>query len=75
MTVDCIVLNEDGAVAKIIERVKSHDVVLVCGGSPVIGDMHCGKMDFKVIDIFTSKNVPEHGHYRVDFRTGKPLRY
>lgn len=24
---------------------------------------------------FKRSGYPEHGHYRVDFRTGKPLRY
>lgn len=75
-------LDDPESVTQIMDRVyadPTNIIIVVCNGafSPyhervVFGDI-LGAIDLPVINIKSA--APEYGHYRVNFRTGKPLRY
>lgn len=76
-----VILTSDNAVERIAEHIRNGDqqVLVIGAGSPSIihGDLHCGRnlADLAVKVFSPVSHYPEYGHYRKDFRTGKPLRY
>lgn len=70
---DCHIDN-----AKLIDTLKEHDIVVIGAGSPVTMlntvDL-VSAMEIAAWKTPSYLNQPEYGHYRKDFRTGKPLRY
>lgn len=83
MTSDVILLEDANMVAKVMERLANdpHNCIIMIGCHQSIlsrdvlglGDIHAGMIDLRVIT--PKSTAPEYGHYRVNFRTGKPLRY